>query len=402
MSDAVAAEPPSTQQDADRHLLLTAWNLGRHLNELRFRLQQNCLNIEEAGDGRISKLFSAIREGLTEFAPPKKYRSLQSTVDGYQKTWETTVGRQDLQHFVEREFAVFRNRHRSGLPLPNDDSDVEFVERLARQLSFIVTELEKTAVELISPIPLEPAQWAFELGKSADQVEHPPLIERAFDVSPTPENVQGHVGASPFVLNTKSSWPDNEWRTDVNFFVQHLEGSGGFEPPEGIRPDDTTRPEEILRELSRLVETAAQEVESGNESESSEDEPADVLLMMETGDHNTERIIEVTEPDGNTWETTPAGIEFHSGQSTIRVSSDGHETAIDSLLTFNVLKHIAMNGENYTTENELLKNWENFGGKRDGPASPNSRLTKVRNLLRPLGLTLENRTKIGWRIARTE
>lgn len=393
MFKAAVTEPPSSNRKADHRDIIAAWELGQLLNELRFRLQQNCLGLGDGHNAHIPDVFPRIRLQFRELASPRNFNDVDGKVNQAFSDWENTAGSTALAGAVARGFDVYRNGSQRGGRLPNGASELRFVEELTRQLSFIASSLEDHAVQLIKGDAHDSVYWAFELGKTADQIEYPPLHERAFDVS---ENIQGGREDPPFVLETKSSWPDDKWKSDIEFIARKFSESVGVEPPELQLDDATARREEVLRELSQSVTAAAQELIAGRaENAPSAVGTRDTPTPIETVDQDTERITEGHNAR-QAWETTTVGIEFHGGQ--LKARSNDLERTVESSLTFHVLRHIARNGENFTTSNELLEHWREYGGRRDGDSSLNSRLTDVRRALRQLGYTLQNRTNTGWRI----
>lgn len=102
------------------------------------------------------------------------------------------------------------------------------------------------------------------------------------------------------------------------------------------------------------------------------------------------------------WENTSAGLDFDSGRQVVRNAAAERESEVDSQLDFKVLRHIARKGDRFTTRNELEDEWENYGGSSCGESSVDSRLTAVRRLAADLGLTLQNKRRVGWKLSSPE
>ncbi len=95
---------------------------------------------------------------------------------------------------------------------------------------------------------------------------------------------------------------------------------------------------------------------------------------------------------------TSVGIEIQRELLQVRQPGSNRGETVPTRLSFNVLVYIAQKGGGYRSRAELESEWESLGGSSGGETSIDSCLVTVRKVLKKLGLKLDNKTNVGWRI----
>ncbi len=104
-------------------------------------------------------------------------------------------------------------------------------------------------------------------------------------------------------------------------------------------------------------------------------------------------------PTGATsWNGTRVGLEFNLDLFQVRRVGTDRAVTPKTRMDFNVLKYLAEGGGVFRSRLDLESGWEGFGGGSDGHTSIDSRLSAIRKDLSTLGMKLENKPGIGWRL----
>ena len=109
------------------------------------------------------------------------------------------------------------------------------------------------------------------------------------------------------------------------------------------------------------------------------------------------------EEDTVNWSEASSDLQFDEDRWMVRRASTGDKVGADTKMDFSVLKFIAEKGPRFTSRRDLEDNWQRLGGISDGGTAVDSRLNRIRTkLLYPLGLKLNNRLGVGWRVVDKE
>lgn len=376
-----------------------AWCCGRLVNEIEHRTQvlwflggesEDCNEDEETGETTEHTLsgipWTGLRLRVREVVDDEHRRGhLESRVAAAERQWSAQFGRlwhHELLHAFN--------------PQVNDDfvnqQDGSLAEILNRRFALILDSVTEINHDL--KLVIEAAMSSRQLGiyRAAallDQLIHPVPAYRVMTVN------QGFQ--QPVECGWESSFPNSaieDRLARLPIVLPSVEAELGDEWSQrlaqlDVASIDLTAFDDAATYSKRR--TVITELESAFH--------ARICSPVEAGEQTTQTVSVVADcSEASTVVVSPVGLGFDEGRQLVRHEATGHWEEVDNRMTFNVLRSIAMRGSRFTTGCDLMEDWQTFGGRSDGETAVDSRMNKVRSVVSQLGMSVENRRGVGWRI----